>query len=117
MLKIDPTTGLVSTFGGTVSGWHGFTLGPDGLVYATLYAGTERYVDPTLDTSATYLVPYPIDSVNTTWEGIVLAPNGCLYMIPRTTINSQLAQVVRLGVSLLNPLPLDFCLSRYINKY
>src|SRR5690606_29548350 len=86
ILKIDPTTDTVSTFGSLASSgkFYSGVLAPNGMIYGLPFSSASILkIDPTTDTVSTF------GSVGTSagkWTGSVLAPNGMIYAIPYNSI-------------------------------
>ena len=110
VLKIDPTTDTATTFG-SLSGsgkWIGGVLAPNKMIYGIPYSSASVLkIDPTTDTATTF----GNLSGSTKWRGGVLAPNGMVYGIPLESTT-----VLRLGTA-CDGVQLDFCLSRFFNKF
>jgi hypothetical protein len=99
-----------TTFG-SLSGsskWIGGVLAPNGMIYGIPYSSASVLkIDPTTDTATTF----GNLSGSTKWRGGVLAPNGMVYGIPLESTT-----VLRLGTA-CDGVQLDFCLSRFFNKF
>lgn len=111
--RVDLDAGTVSFLEGNLTStgqkWAGGCLAPDGKINGALYNRDYRLViDPVSEANASLFTTF---SASATFEGLVLAPNGHMYGIPRNS-----TAVYKLSTS-FGDLPVDFCLSRYFNKY
>jgi hypothetical protein len=89
VIEFDPITNIMQfvgpSFGFSTAKYFGGCLAPNGQIY---FAGGrfKNYVQFDPDTYTTNIVNVPSASgANSYWAGIVTAPNGFVYMIPRNT--------------------------------
>jgi hypothetical protein len=110
VLEIDPVARTATTFGGAsgTKKYHGGALSTNGRIYGIPNNSTTvleiNPVTKTVSLIGTLETGYK-------WVGGVLAPNGKIYGIPYNAVYS-------LEINLGTPsIPVDICLSKYLNKY
>lgn len=129
ILKIDPATSGISTFGTVlgsaasgnpnIGGRSGGVLGVDGKIYAApngngpfnLNAQKILVIDPITETLSYLDIPGYV-SGNSQWRGGVLAPNGKIYFIP----SDGCTKVLVIGQT-TSTKPSNTLLGPYLNNY
>ena len=109
ILKIDPTTDVVTTFGSLsgTSKYSGGVLAPDGYIYGIPHDSTTVLkIDPITDA----IISFDSLTGSGKWVGGVISNDGSPYCAPYTSEN-----VLKLCDS-FDDVQTNFCLSRYFNK-
>ena len=108
VLKIDPTTDLLTTFGSLAGSakWSGGVLAVGGMIYGMPSSSTAILkIDPTTDTATTFGV------TSGSWAGGIVPKSGVVYGVPYGS-----SSILKIGGPAID-VPIDFCLSRHFNKF